>query len=65
MADFTMCDGTDCHLKEKCKRYTSRPNEFRQAYFLTPPIKDDECEMFWGEKAEYTLQQLKDIVKGK
>jgi hypothetical protein len=60
-----MCVGTGCPYKEKCYRYTAKPSEFRQSWFMEVPIKDGECEMFWGENAEAVWNQLKDIVKGK
>jgi hypothetical protein len=69
MTDITMCYGFECPVKEKCKRFTSKPNEHRQAYFLDPPytITDNvfECNMFWGDKSEAIMQQLMGIVTGK
>lgn len=63
MSDITKCDGTDCPFKEKCYRYTAVSNEYRQSTFVTPPIKDGKCEMFWGENSEHIFNQLKEIVK--
>ena len=63
MADITMCKGTDCPHKQTCYRYTAKANEYRQAYFIEPPIKDGKCEYYWGENAESVYNQLKDIVK--
>ncbi len=37
MSDITMCHGFDCPVKEKCKRFSSKPNKHWQAYFLSPP----------------------------
>lgn len=62
--DITMCVGTDCPHKEKCHRYTAKPSEFRQSWFMKPPIKNGKCDMFWGDNAEAVLNQLKDIVEG-
>lgn len=58
MPDITMCNGRNCELKELCYRYTAKPSEFRQSYFLTPPIKEIDgekvCEYFWeNEKQSY------------
>ena len=69
MADITMCDGTDCPIKEQCDRFTSKPNEHRQSYFVNVPGKLDEdlqftCDWFYGETQESILNQLKDIVNG-
>ena len=47
MADITMCSGEKCQLKENCYRYTAKPNEFRQAYFMEPPVLGETCEYFW------------------
>ena len=50
MSDITMCNGTDCVVKDKCKRFTSKPNEQWQSYFYEPPfeLKDDvfTCDFF-------------------
>lgn len=64
MADITMCNGGDCPVKDKCYRFTAKPSEFRQSYFLNTPFKDDKCDMFWGEKAESIFNDLKDILNG-
>jgi hypothetical protein len=29
---------------------------------VTSPIKDGECEMYWGEAAKATYDQLKEIL---
>jgi hypothetical protein len=55
--------GTDCPHKEKCYRFTAKPNEYRQSYFMTPPIKEGKCDMFWGENQINIWNQLKEIVK--
>ena len=61
-----MCYGFECPVKEKCKRFTAKPNEHWQAYFLEPPFYNDEdgwhCEMYWGENAEAVWKQLNDIM---
>lgn len=63
MPDITMCVGTDCPQKETCYRYTAKPNEYRQSYFMEAPIKDGKCDMYWGENAENIWNQLKEITK--
>ena len=63
MADITMCKGTNCPQKETCYRFTAKRNEYRQAYFSEPPIKEGKCEMYWGENAEAIFNQLKEILK--
>jgi hypothetical protein len=61
--DITMCPGTDCPHKEKCYRFTAKPSEYMQSYFMKAPIKDGKCEYYWGENAESIWNQLKDIMK--
>jgi len=65
MPDITMCPGTNCPQKEKCYRFTAKPSEYMQSYFMEAPIKDGKCDMYWGENAENIWNQLKDIVEGK
>jgi len=45
-----MCSGTECLIKDKCLRYTSKPNEFRQSYFCDPPLKDGICDKYINNK---------------
>jgi hypothetical protein len=47
MPDITMCSGKDCPLKETCYRYTAKPSEYRQSYFLSPPNKGKKCDYYW------------------
>ena len=65
MADISKCLGTDCPHREKCYRFTAPADEYGQAYFVKPPIKDDgTCDFFWGKTQTDILTQLKEIVKG-
>ena len=63
MPDITMCPGTDCPQKEKCYRFTAKPSEYMQSYFMKPPIKDGKCDMYWGDNAESIWNQLKEIMR--
>jgi hypothetical protein len=63
MPDITMCPGTNCPHKETCYRYTATPSEHRQAYFMEAPIKEEKCDMYWGENQINIWNQLKEIVK--
>ena len=47
MADIAKCTGRGCDLRETCYRFTA-PKGMWQSYFMNPPIKDGECEMYWG-----------------
>lgn len=51
MPDITKCEGRQCELKETCYRYTSKPNEYRQSYFTSPPLYinqlgEHQCEYY-------------------
>lgn len=67
MSDITMCSGTNCPKKEECYRFTAYANEHRQSWFNEPPFKIVEnkftCEMFWGDRNEGIINQLKNIMK--
>lgn len=36
---MTMCQGTDCPLRNDCYRYTAEPNPYRQSYFAETPLE--------------------------
>lgn len=65
MEDIVKCPGTDCPVKETCKRFTN-PVEDTQSYFLDAPFKIEDnnftCDMYWGEQAEALWNHLKEIV---
>jgi hypothetical protein len=63
MPDITMCPGTNCPQREKCYRFTAKPDEYWQSYFIDPPIKDGKCDLYWGENADNIWNQLKDIMR--
>lgn len=47
MADITMCKGGNCFRKNTCYRFTAKPNEYRQSYFMNIPVnvlKDSDGE---------------------
>ena len=50
MPDITMCKGGGCPRKDKCYRYTAKPCEYMQSYFVNTPIdpEDTECKYFYG-----------------
>jgi hypothetical protein len=61
MTDITKCAGDGCPLKETCHRFTA-PAEMYQSFFMTPPVKNGKCEMYWGETAQSIFDQLSDVV---
>ena len=64
MSDITKCKGDDCPMKETCYRFTAPADEY-QSYFVTPPIKDGKCNMYWGVDQQSIMNSLQDIVNGK
>lgn len=46
MADITMCTGKGCEAKHTCYRFTAKPNELLQSWFMESPIKDGGCEWY-------------------
>jgi hypothetical protein len=48
MPDISMCNGKGCPSANECYRFRATPNEYRQSYFMTPPIKDGKCDYFWS-----------------
>ena len=45
MPDITMCHGFECPVKEKCKRFSAKPDEHWQAYFLEPPYEKTDTSL--------------------
>lgn len=46
MPDITMCEGTNCPIKETCYRFKAQPSTY-QSYFTEPPINSNgECEYY-------------------
>ena len=54
MPDVSMCSGENCPLKNSCYRFTAKPSEYRQAYFMQVPYNHEEkkCDHYWGNKEE-------------
>lgn len=48
MPDISMCYGEGCEKKDERYRYKAKPTPHWQSYFVTPPIKDGQCEHFWS-----------------
>ncbi len=51
MPDITLCRGDNCQMKNTCHRYLAKPFEFRQSYFMKPPIEivegEAKCKYYW------------------
>lgn len=60
MPDISMCAGGTCPSKDQCYRYRAVPNEYRQSYFMTPPLEDGKCEYFWSIDGYTRLQPIKE-----
>ena len=57
MPDITMCNSDVCPMRTTCYRNEAsgtKPCEWRQSYFMAPPLKDDgTCGHFWDREARY------------
>lgn len=68
--DGTKCLGTNCPIKQSCKRFTCPTSEW-QSWFMEMPCEwfDDNfyCEMFWNNKPlkKYTLEEVKEQLNVK
>lgn len=59
MPDITMCSGDGCRIRSTCYRFNAKPCEFRQSYFVEPPVKEDgDCDYYW-HRMDY-LEQKED-----
>ena len=52
MTDITKCTGTkdtgdQCPIRDKCYRYTAPLNHFWQAFFVSSPWFNNQCEMYY------------------
>lgn len=51
MPDIAMCKLESCERKETCYRYTAKPSEYRQSYFVMETSTDADgvfsCEYYW------------------
>ena len=50
MPDITMCSGEECSEKQSCYRFTAKASDY-QSYFMTPPVKDGQCDHYWEIKS--------------
>lgn len=53
-----MCKGTDCPSANDCYRFRAIPNEYRQSYFMNPPLEDGKCDYFWSIDGYTRLQSI-------
>lgn len=65
MADITKCGGLNCIIKEHCKRYTIKADEYYQSTFIKTPFKIKhrlfKCEFFMGDQSLLIFEQLKEL----
>lgn len=68
MPDISMCKNENCESKTHCYRFTAKPSEFHQTYF----IKDDKvdiCSYYWKDEVAYekvmTKTKIGKILYGK
>jgi hypothetical protein len=51
MTDISKCEGIDCPIRDKCRRFTAKPNEYWQSYIVQNELmgdyKNGKCDEFW------------------
>ncbi len=54
MPDITLCRGDGCPIRDKCRRYTSKPWPIAQSYFMQTPYDHDteSCDAYWPIEAK-------------
>ncbi len=62
MADISMCEGTDCPLKENCYRYKATPCPIYQTYFVEVPYdhETNDCQYFWDRQPKPVSKKEED-----
>lgn len=46
MPDFALCKNYICPLSERCRRFTSKPDEYLQSYAEFEPDDEGNCDFF-------------------
>lgn len=55
MPDITKCSGEGCPKSQSCYRYTAEADDY-QSFFVTPPIKDKECDHYWKDEPKELMR---------
>ena len=66
MPDISMCKGGNCPMRTWCYRYTAKPSEFMQSYFIEVPhtySNPVDCDYFWSNE-EYEGYEVKELKNG-
>jgi hypothetical protein len=55
MPDIAMCKGNNCPKKETCYRFTAKPNEPFQTYFVPSPVNKESgnCDEYRSNDARH------------
>ena len=67
MPDFSMCPGTDCSVKDDCRRFTEVISEIqkkKQSYIL-PDERGEECGYFMPNREQPIQLKVTDAPKTK
>ena len=60
MADITKCKGTGCPVKATCYRfYCAESSKEWQSWFVTPPIQNGKCDLYWGKEEKDIWTEIK------
>ena len=63
MPDITMCHGENCPLKEKCYRYTAKPNRYFQSFFQEPPYQEGKCVFFEDNEDNEDKAKIEEAIQ--
>jgi hypothetical protein len=51
MPDIAMYNGGKCPQKDKCRRFTAKPDKYWQSYFSKVPYeKYGHCDHYWPDR---------------
>jgi hypothetical protein len=59
--DITMCSGEGCTKKESCYRFVAVADDY-QSFFVSPPIKEGECENYWKTDLRKGIPRVRDEI---
>ena len=54
--DIQMCTGEKCEMKQKCKRFKGKWNEYMQPIFTQPPFVINNGKQFCPHFKEFNLK---------
>lgn len=52
MADISMCADDTCPSRQKCYRFTAKPNDFWQSWGGFDREDQEKCKYFWSNEGQ-------------